>query len=128
MEVPAGHEPQPAAELDLPGRTLGVPFTPLESNIQGRAEATQADDAEVDLSPWRLANETPRQTKARQVLRRFAHRMWVKHQEEVAFRWLNSGDRCKTRTRQLQTRSFDLPKRLRSESKLCCNNRRLGVE
>ena len=35
-----------------------VPFSPLEANFNTQVAATQADDAEVDLSIWALPDET----------------------------------------------------------------------
>ena len=40
------------------GLTKDVAFSLLEVNVDTRVAATQADDAEVDLSTWALPNET----------------------------------------------------------------------
>ncbi|KAL7528378.1 hypothetical protein ACHAWF_002541 [Thalassiosira exigua] len=72
------------------GRTIDVPFSPLEESAQGRVKAAQPDDAEVDLSAWALPGETPKMVKARQVLRRLALRWWKHYQEKHAREWLKS--------------------------------------
>ena len=54
------------------GLTKDVPFSRLEANADTRVAATQADDAKVDLTTWALPDETIEQSKAREVLRRFA--------------------------------------------------------
>ena len=59
------------------GLTLEVPFASLEANADTQVTATQADDAEVDVSTWALPNKTLQQAKAREVLRRFAAKWWA---------------------------------------------------
>lgn len=73
MHLPFGTRAQPIEDICPPGMTKEVPFSPLELNATTRVEASQADSAEVDLTPWELPNETPRQPRARQVIRRLAH-------------------------------------------------------
>ena len=53
------------------GLTNDVLFSHIETEVNIRVAATQADDADLDLFIWALPEETPRQTKARVVLRRF---------------------------------------------------------
>ena len=59
----------------------------MEANIDTRATAAQADDAQVDLSTWALPDETPEQAKAREVLRRFAAKWWGYNLSRKAWRW-----------------------------------------
>ena len=55
-----------------------------------RAKAALADDAGVELSYWALPNETPEQTKARHLLRVFAHLWWVYNLAREAYAWLKA--------------------------------------
>ncbi len=54
------------------GLTWDVAFTPMEAKATTCIAATQADDAEVDLSAWALPGETLEQAWARDMLQRFA--------------------------------------------------------
>ena len=78
------------------GLTKNITFTPMEDNVTTRIAASQADDAQIDLSIWALPNETPEQANAREVLRRFAARWWAYHQEKKAWEWwdANGKDPC----------------------------------
>ena len=69
------------------GLTQDVPFASMEAKMDTRATATQADDAQVDLSTWALPNETPEQAKAREVLRRFAAKWWAYNLSRKAWKW-----------------------------------------
>ena len=69
------------------GLTKDVAFSPLEVNVDTRAAATQADDVEVDLSTWALPNETLLQSKAWDVLRRFAVWWWARNLHQKAWKW-----------------------------------------
>ncbi len=60
------------ANLSSTGRTIDVPFSPLELKANVRVKAAQPDDAEVDLPPWALVGVTPELAKACQVMHLFA--------------------------------------------------------
>ena len=65
------------------GRTVEIPFAPMEDVVEGRLKAAQSDDAEVDLKHWAPPGETPEEAAARVVLRRFAVRWWKYYQTVV---------------------------------------------
>jgi len=69
------------------GLTLEVPFASLEANADTRVTATQADDAEVDVSTLALPNETLQQARACEVLRRFAAKWWDYNLSRKAWKW-----------------------------------------
>jgi len=70
------------------GLTADVKYSPLELNVETRAVAARADDAEVDLSQWALPDESAEVAHARVVLRRFAVRWWAHYQTRQARKWL----------------------------------------
>ena len=80
----------------MTGLTKNIAFTPIEDKVTTRVAASQADDAQIDVSIWALPNETPEQANAREVLRRFAARWWAYHQEKKAWEWwdANGKDPC----------------------------------
>ena len=55
--------------------------------------ATQADNAEVELSNWVAGYETPEQSKAREVLRWFVAKWWGYNLSKEAWAWWHANDR-----------------------------------
>ena len=45
--------------LPLIGKTVDIPFSLLDTNASTRVKASQADNAEVDLSQWEEPDKTP---------------------------------------------------------------------
>mmetsp|Transcript_5950 Transcript_5950/g.13021 ORF Transcript_5950/g.13021 Transcript_5950/m.13021 type:complete len:1140 (-) Transcript_5950:4782-8201(-) len=70
----------------------------LETQAIQRVEATQADDAAIEMDHWAMAGETKQEADARQVLRKFAHLWWCKNLEAESKRWLRkNGNRKEDR-------------------------------
>ena len=89
IKVTCLHHDRPATTTTVTaGLTKNVPFSAMEQQIAGRAEATISDDAEVDLSTWALPGETPEQAAYRAILRRFALKWWANNLENEANAWL----------------------------------------
>ena len=64
----------PSLKGVIPGLTANVPVGALEQEADAKLAAATADDGEVDLTQWALPAETPEESRARAVLRRFAAR------------------------------------------------------
>lgn len=77
------------------GKSEDIPFSPLETSADVRAEAACPDDAEIDLSIWAPLDETPQQASSRVLLRRFAVRWWAEYHSQQAQHWLASSHRSK---------------------------------
>eukprot|EP00804_Cyclotella_cryptica_P005665 CCRYP_000031-RA/>CCRYP_000031-RA protein AED:0.42 eAED:0.37 QI:0/0/0/1/1/1/2/0/485 len=74
------------------GLMSAVKFSPMEQRAAVRLHAAMSDDREVDLTTWAMPDETPEQTEAREVLRRFVFKWWTHYQERKAMEWLESAD------------------------------------
>ena len=64
----------PSLKGAIHGLTADVPVGALKQEADTKLAAATADDAEVDLTQWALPAETPEESRARAVLRRFAAR------------------------------------------------------
>jgi hypothetical protein len=62
----------------------------MEAKATTHIVATQADDAEVDLSAWALPGETLVEARVRDVLRRFAVQWWASNLAKEAMVWWSS--------------------------------------
>jgi hypothetical protein len=65
-----------------------VPFLPLESAVEVRAEAACPDDTKIDLSIWAPLDNTNSQAKARVILCRFVVHWWCYYYTKIARCWL----------------------------------------
>jgi hypothetical protein len=72
------------------GKSEDIPFSPLETSADVRAETACPDDAETDLSIWAPLDETPEQAGSRVLLRRFTVCWWADYHSQQARRWLAS--------------------------------------
>lgn len=70
-----------------------LPGIHLEGKATQRVKAAIADDANVDLDYWAVPGETEEESKAREVLRRFAHRYWRYNLKKETSRWLDDTGR-----------------------------------
>ena len=70
------------------GKTGNIPFSTLELKAETGSAATKADDAGIDLSTWAWEDETPNESKARNILRRACLRFWKRKVEEDGLQWL----------------------------------------
>lgn len=100
------------------GKTDDVPFNTMESKVETRLAATQADDAEVDLSTWAIPEELPpsdgardlgldwfylsnlspaeqraKITSSRTKLRSVAVKWWACNHRRKAYEWLEKQPR-----------------------------------
>ena len=62
-------------------------FTHMEMKVNTMVDATQADDTEVDLAIFSPLEETPEQTKAQVVSRRFIAQWWAHKLSRKAWQW-----------------------------------------
>lgn len=69
-------------------KSSDIPYSPMELAAEVRAEASCADDAEIDLSTWTLPGESKRVAEARMKLRNFAVRWWKHFKCKQATTWL----------------------------------------
>ena len=79
----ASPQPPPPAEM-----SADIPYSPMELAAEVRAEASCADDAEIDLSTWALPGESKKMAAARMKLRNFAVLWWKDFKCRQAASWL----------------------------------------